>query len=53
MQHLSETAALLEAPTIIADTCMVADHHRSSAKIPCTIKGKGLSVTHGGDYGAE
>lgn len=48
--HLSEIAALWWHPhaSITADTCTVADPRRSSAKIPCTIKGKGLSVTHGG-----
>lgn len=32
---------------------IVADHHWLSSKIPRTIKGKGLSVSHVGDYGTE
>ena len=55
-------AALLVAPThtnIIMfahiDTWwrIIAAALRLSSKIPCTIKGKGLSVSHAGDYGTE
>lgn len=54
--HSYRKAALLVASS---HTCthtykhIVVDHHWLSSKIPCTIKGKDLSVSHVGDYGTE
>lgn len=56
--HSYQKAALLVASSLTHThthtyTSTVADHHWLSSKIPCTIKGKDLSVSHVGDYGTE